>query len=225
MKFRALIFVLCLSCGASSQTACPAPRPARNYAGPVQRGQLLEHQVPQYPGKAKSHDVSGSVVFRAHILEDGTIGHITVLSGPPELQESAEKTVYQWRYTPYTVNGQPVDVYTTIPIQFGLNQPGGASGPAPKPSGQKISALALQGLLVRSFPAKRSKQAEKANIFGTVQLHVTLDETGRIADLGVLCGPEELEDAALETVRHWIYQPYLSGGQPVAVESTIDVRF
>jgi protein TonB len=78
---------------------------------------------------------------------------------------------------------------------------------------------------VRSFPAKRSKQAEKANIFGTVQLHVTLDETGRIADLGVLCGPEELEDAALETVRHWIYQPYLSGGRPVAVESTIDVRF
>ncbi|MES2393537.1 MAG: energy transducer TonB, partial [Acidobacteriota bacterium] len=80
-------------------------------------------------------------------------------------------------------------------------------------------------LLVRSFPAKRPRQAIQANIFGTVTLHVIVDEKGRIADLGVLCGPEELEDAALETVSHWIYQPWLLNGQPTAVDSTIDVLF
>jgi TonB family protein len=211
--------------GAAAQTPCTVPHPAVKYTGPLKRGALIEHPTPVYPAQAKSRGISGSLLFRAHILEDGTIGHLTVLSGPPELQEATEKVLYHWRYTPWTANGQPVDVYTDIIFSFGLPQPNGTVGSPPKPTGQPIPALAFQGLLVRSYPAKRPKEAEKTNIFGTVTLRVVLDETGRIVDLGVLCGPEELEDTALETVRHWIYQPYLSSGHPAAVESTIDVQF
>jgi TonB family protein len=222
VKVAAISSLVCIAFApATAQTACVQPHPTAQYSGPLTRGRLLEHPVPAYPERAKSRGISGLVTFRAHILEDGTIGHLTALSGPPELQESVEKTLYRWRYTPYTANGQPVDVYTSIPVGFG----NGSAGPAPTPTGQKISALELQGLLVRSYPAKRSKEAEKANVSGPVTLHVTLDKTGRIADLGVLCGAEQLEDAALETVRHWIYRPYLSNGQPVSVESTIDVQF
>jgi TonB family protein len=209
----------------AAQTACPAPHPNVKYPDSVKRGVLIEHQVPVYPAAARAHGVSGILLFRAHILEDGTVGHLTVLSGPPELQEAAEKALYRSRYTPWTANGQPIDVYITLPMSFGLNQANGSTGPAPKPSGEKIAALALQSLLVRSYPAERPKEAKRANIFGIVTLHITVDQTGRIADLGVLCGPEELEDAALESVRHWVYQPYMSNGQPTAVESTIDVSF
>jgi TonB family protein len=118
-----------------------------------------------------------------------------------------------------------VDAYTTLPVTFNLPRPDGSFGLPPSPTGRKIAALDLQGLLVRSYPAKRPKEAVKSNIFGNVTLHVVLDEAGRIADLGVICGPEELEDAALETVRHWSYQPYLDNGHPIAVESTIEVPF
>jgi TonB family protein len=226
MKPSVLFPALCLAAlPAMGQTPCSVPRPDAKYTGPVHRGQVLDHPTPPYPGGARAHGISGTVIFRAHILDDGTVGHLTPLSGPPELQESAEKTLYRWRYTPWTSNGQPVDAYTTMPVSFGLHRPDGATGSPPKLTGQKISPLELQGLLVRSYPSRRSKKAVKANLSGTVQLHVMLDETGRIADLGVVCGAEALEDAALETVRHWRYHPYLSNEQPVAVESTIDVTF
>jgi TonB family protein len=153
--FLPLIGLASLRIAAIAQTGCPAPAPSPKYAGPLKHGNLIEHPVPVYPANARAHGISGSLLFRAHILEDGTVGHLTVLSGPPELQEAAEKALYRSRYTPWTVNGQPVDTYTTIPISFGLNLPDGSTGPAGKPNGQEISPLSLQGLLVRSYPAKR----------------------------------------------------------------------
>jgi TonB family protein len=226
MKLAALVPILCVAClHVMAQTVCPQPHLTAKYAGPVSPGHVLEHSNPDYPSSAKSRGISGSVTFRAHILEDGTVGHLTVLSGPPELQEAAKKTLYRWRFSPWTANGQPVDAYTTLPVTFNLPRPDGSVGPPPRPVGQKIPAIELQGLLVRSYPAKRPKEAVKSNIFGTITLHVVLDEAGRIADLGVVCGPEELEDAALETVRHWSYQPYFGNGHPIAVESTLEVHF
>jgi len=223
MKLPIIVIIICFVClHAHAQADCPVPRPAANYTGHLQPGQLLEHPVPPYPERVKSHGISGTLVFRAHILEDGTVGHLTPISGPPELQEPVEKTIYHWRYTSWTVNGQPVDAFKYITMNFNLNP---ALGSAQKPTGLKVSPSTLQTLLVRSYPAKRSKEAEKANIFGTVQLHIIVDDKGRIADLGVVCGSEALDDAALETVRHWIYQPYLNNGHTVAVESTVDVKF
>jgi TonB family protein len=102
--------------------------------------------------------MSGVVTFRTHILEDGTVGHLTVLSGPPELQQQAEKTVYRWRYTPWTANGQPIDIYTTIPIGFGLPKAHGSVGPTPKAQGLKISPTELQGSLVRSYDQRKRRE-------------------------------------------------------------------
>jgi TonB family protein len=226
MKCLVLLPILFLACTqVMAQSDCPVPHSVARHGGSIMKGHLVEHQVPTFPGRARAHDISGVVTFRAHILEDGTVGHLTVVSGPPELQEQAEKTVYRWRYTPWTLDGQPIDVYTTIPISFGLNKSDGSAGPTAKPKGLPISPSELQGLLVRSYPAQRSKDAKRTNVSGTVQLRITLDETGQIIDLGVVCGPEMLEDAALETVRHWIYKPYLDSGQAKSVESTVDVRF
>jgi TonB family protein len=224
MKLWTLLPLLCLAwLRATAQTACTGPHPDAKYTGPVKRGRIIEQPSPVYPESAKARGISGCVRVREHVLVDGTIGHITVLSGPPELHEATAKAFYRSRYAPWTVNSQPVDAYTTSPACFTLPQtalPAGA-----RPAGQQVSALALQGLLVRSYQAKRSKEAARGNISGTVTLQITLDETGHIVDLGVSCGPEALEDAALETVRHWVYRPYVSNGQPTAVKSTIVIVF
>ena len=223
MKIPVIAAIIFLTCRhTKAQTDCPVPRPEAKYAGHLQRGHLLEHSNPPYPGRAKFHDISGTVVFRAHILEDGTVGHLTHFRARPSYKNLLKRHFTNRRYSPWTVNGQPVDAFTSIPVNFSVNP---SLGSSQKPVVEKITPFALQGLLIRSYPAKRSKEAEKANIFGTVQLHITLDETGHIADLGVVCGSEALDDAALETVRHWKYQPYLSNGQTVPVESTVDVKF
>ena len=82
---------------------------------------LCIHKVqPVYPPAAKSARVQGTVVLQAIISKDGTIRDLKVLSGPNELQDAAAGAVQQWRYRPYVVNGEPVEVETTISVVFQL---------------------------------------------------------------------------------------------------------
>jgi TonB family protein len=188
-------------------------------------GHLISHFNPVYPDKAKSRGIQGRVKLRLRILADGSVEHVTVLSGPPELQVAAQSTVYQWRYTPWLLAGQPVEANHVEYVSFSLPDADGKFHPYAPPAAVQIDALMLTKLLVRSYPPKLPKEAKRQHVFGSVKLHVIIDDTGAIVDLGVVSGPELLEDAALDTVRHWIYQPYLMNGRPTAVSSEVNVNF
>ncbi len=62
--------------------------------------------------------ISGTVVLHAIIAKDGTIQELEFVSGPPMLVKSAMDAVKQWRYKPYLLNGDPVEVETTINVDF-----------------------------------------------------------------------------------------------------------
>jgi protein TonB len=82
---------------------------------------LLVHQVkPNYPPLARQARVQGSVVPQADISKDGTIQNLRVVSGHPMLVQSALDAVKQWRYKPYFLNGEPVEVETSITVNFTL---------------------------------------------------------------------------------------------------------
>jgi protein TonB len=61
------------------------------------------------------------VVLQAVIGKDGTIQNLRVVSGHPMLAQAALDAVKQWRYKPYYLNGEPVDVDTTINVNFTLS--------------------------------------------------------------------------------------------------------
>jgi len=83
---------------------------------------LLVHQVtPQYPQLARQARIQGTVVLQAVIGKDGTVQHLRVLSGHPMLIEAAMDAVRQWRYKPYYLDGEPVDVDTQINVNFTLS--------------------------------------------------------------------------------------------------------
>jgi periplasmic protein TonB len=82
---------------------------------------LLVHQVrPNYPPLARQARVQGAVVLQAVISKDGTIQNLRVVSGHPMLVQSALDAVKQWRYKPYFLNGEPVEVETSITVNFTL---------------------------------------------------------------------------------------------------------
>ena len=82
---------------------------------------LLESRVqPVYPIDAKKAGVSGTVVLTAVIGTDGLVKDLQVVSGPDLLQQAALDAVKMWRYRPYLLNGQPVEVRATINIIFTL---------------------------------------------------------------------------------------------------------
>jgi len=83
----------------------------------------LVHQVqPPYPEAARITRTQGTVQIAAIIARDGTISNLHVVSGPPMLVAAAVDAVRQWRYRPYILNGQPVEVETQISVNFTLGQ-------------------------------------------------------------------------------------------------------
>lgn len=99
------------------RTAPPKP-PARLIISHPSEAMLLVKVVPDYPNVAKIAGVQGDVKLHAIIAKDGTIQSLSVTSGPDMLREAALKAVEQWRYRPYTLNGQAVEVETVITVSF-----------------------------------------------------------------------------------------------------------
>ena len=86
----------------------------------VATGLLVSEVKPVYPPIAKAARQSGTVVLHALISKTGTIEDLKVVSGNATLQSAALDAVRQWRYRPYMLNGDPVEVDTTINVVFNL---------------------------------------------------------------------------------------------------------
>src|SRR5579863_1272443 len=87
----------------------------------VSQGLLIHKVVPQYPALAKQARIQGAVVLQALIGKDGTVTNLRVISGHPMLTNAALDAVKEWRYKPYYLNGEPVEVETTINVNFTLS--------------------------------------------------------------------------------------------------------
>ena len=100
--------------------AVAGPSPAR-IGGAVVAQNLISQPKPTYPPDAKAARVQGTVKFEATIGTDGAIKQLSLLSGHPLLVQAAMDAVQQWVYKPTLLNGQPVEVITTIDVNFTLS--------------------------------------------------------------------------------------------------------
>ena len=86
----------------------------------VTSGLLLRRVEPAYPVIAREARIQGNVVLKAIIDKEGSIQDLQLVTGHPMLVPAAIQAVKQWRYRPYLLNGQPVEVETTITVIFAL---------------------------------------------------------------------------------------------------------
>ena len=91
-----------------------------NISAGVAVGMLIQKTQPNYPPIAKAARVSGTVVLQATISKTGAIENLHVMSGPAMLQQAALDAVRTWRYRPYLLNNEPVEVETTVNVIFTL---------------------------------------------------------------------------------------------------------
>lgn len=98
------------------------PRGPYTVSTGVAEGMLIQRILPRYPPIAVASHTQGTVVLQAIISKTGVIENLRVVSGSPMLQQAALDAVRQWRYRPYLLNGDPVDVETTINVVFTLGQ-------------------------------------------------------------------------------------------------------
>ncbi|HZP34393.1 MAG TPA: energy transducer TonB [Candidatus Acidoferrales bacterium] len=112
--------------GAGPAVAAPPPPPPPKQTqriklgGQVVAAKLLAQPQPVYPPLARQARIQGNVVLHAIIDKDGRVGELQVISGHPLLVQSALEAVKNWRYQPTQLNGEPVEVDTTITVSFVL---------------------------------------------------------------------------------------------------------
>jgi TonB family protein len=106
----------------------PAETPSRpervRLGGDVQAAKLLEKVLPVYPTAAKSANIQGTVILHAIIGMEGNPLSLRVVNTQidPELARAAVEAVSKWRYSPTLLNGDPLEVDTTITVNFTLSR-------------------------------------------------------------------------------------------------------
>jgi len=97
------------------------PSPVRVGSGTM-AGKAISQAQPVYPASARANHVTGTVVMHAVIGTDGHIRSLRIVSAPdPDLAISAIAAVRQWTYSPYLLGGAPVEVETTITVNYAIN--------------------------------------------------------------------------------------------------------
>jgi len=86
----------------------------------VSQGLLVKKVSPVYPRQALQSHIEGAVLLLATIGQDGSIADVKVLKGDPILTSAATDAVKQWKYKPYYLDGQPVEIQTQITLNFKL---------------------------------------------------------------------------------------------------------
>ena len=93
--------------------------PSQNYSKATNSYVLMEVK-PEYPEKAQQQHIQGQVVMTVLVGIDGLVRDVVVTSGDPQLVKSAAKAVRQWRFSPHSLKGQPVEFETQITVNFAL---------------------------------------------------------------------------------------------------------
>jgi protein TonB len=104
-----------------AKSPVPAPVKRMRIASRVAEANLIHDVAPQYPTEAGRGRIEGTVVLMAVIGTDGSVKDLRVESGLPILAQAAIDAVKQWRYKPYLVNGEPVEIDSRITINFTLS--------------------------------------------------------------------------------------------------------
>jgi protein TonB len=108
---------------AQQPDAPPAKKITRVRQGGNITAKMLIHRVqPKYPGEAIEKRIAGTVRLHVIIAHDGSVAQMEVISGDPLLVKSALDAVRQWKYRPTLLNGEPVEVDTTIDVIFSLSR-------------------------------------------------------------------------------------------------------
>ena len=87
----------------------------------VSAGLLVRKVNPNYPPLARQARIQGQVLLQAEISKDGSIQNLRLISGHPMLAPAAIEAVKQWKYKPYLLNGEPVEVETQVQVNFTLS--------------------------------------------------------------------------------------------------------
>ena len=110
--------------GSASLLSAPPPPPPSapvRVGGDIKEPKKIVNKDPVYPPVAMAEKIEGIVIIEATIAKDGSVKDAKILRGQPLLNQAATDAVTQWKFTPTTLNGEPVEVLMTVTVNFKLH--------------------------------------------------------------------------------------------------------
>jgi TonB family protein len=186
---------------------------------------IIKKVLPVYPVEALKQRIEGVVILEAVIDKLGRVRDTRPVASPdPLLTAVAEQAVKQWVYEPYLLKSVPKEVLFTVTVTFALNP-------------EKDVIKSPMGPLTRLEDSQKPKIIKKVSpaypeaallhkVEGVVVLEVTIDEQGKVKEARIVSySPPILNQAALDAVRQWEYEPFVNDGKAKKVTFTVTVTF
>jgi protein TonB len=117
------VLALCLSLLAGAAAPPAANQGPLRISGIVMQTKLIHVVPPKYPESARKKSIQGVVKLDIVIHKDGSVKSAKVIDGQKDLGKAAVQAVKRWKYKPTVLNGQVVEVETTVELKFHLNPP------------------------------------------------------------------------------------------------------
>jgi bla regulator protein BlaR1 len=182
---------------------------------------------PRYPPEAVKNHVTGKVVLKVHVDEQGAPLSAEVQSVEPEtaavLADVAIAAAMQWRFNPGIRNGRPDDGYVLVPVDFALTNDDGSPVQAAAPPVDK--AISYRNVFAPKYPPEAIANRITGKLF--IKAHVGAD--GNVIDAYVdqafPLNALALADVAVPLIKQWQFNPQTQNGQAVDGQVTIPLEF
>lgn len=188
-------------------------KPAVRAVGDIKPPKLIKKVEPVYPDDARKAEIQGVVIVEATTDVYGRVVDTKVLRSIPELDQSTIDAIEQWVYEPMILDGEPRGVMFTVTCTFKLAEPVRAVGDIEPPK------------LIKKVEPVYPEEARKAEIEGMVIVEATTDIYGKVKKVTILRSIPELDQAAMDAVKQWVYEPKIIDGKPRGVIFTVTVTF
>jgi len=197
-------------------------RGAVKAVGETKPPQLINKVDPIYPELAKIARVEGVVILNVRTDEDGRVDQVKLAnSRDPLLARAAIEAVKQWRYEPFYSRGIRYPILFTVTVRFQLSQ-----GEENRGRESEESTPLLRPVLIHQVEPAYPERARRAGIEGIVMMRVRADIKGNVTSVEVIRSDSTfLNQAAIDAVNQWKYQPLSRNGIPTPIVTTVAVKF
>jgi TonB family protein len=185
-----------------------------------------------YPPQALAQKMQGKVGAKFLVSPSGDVEYVDVPKDQPLLDVAAQDAIVKWRFKPVLKDGKAVAVISSANFVFVLGPDGQPKDVAHTigsasifPARVQLSKDAAKSTLVHRVPVSYPQSAMAMKLQGTVVLEARIDKDGNVADVKPVSGPNLLTKPAMDAVKQWRYKPYLLMGQPVEVETQVELDF
>jgi TonB family protein len=185
----------------------PTITPLRRIGGGVTQPILVFKVDPQFSEQARKEKFNGVVLINFIVDTNGLPRNVHVLRGVGMgLDESAVEAVKQYRFRPAREDGRPVPVELNVEVNFQVFYD------PPK--------------ILHSVPLELTDTAIQNHASGTILVAFLVDTNGNAQNVHVLRGAGMgMDERAFEAIRQYKFEPYLKDGQPIAQQTTLELKF